>query len=293
MAGTKDLKHQYVQLKDLRVHYVEEGHGETVFLMHGWPGFWFDWHLNIPIIAEHFRVIAPDMRGYGDTDKPDLPPEKGYTLNMAVKDLVELMDQLGIEKAYFVGHDYSSMVLHKFVRRHPERVNRLMLFNPLMPGCEGRYLSPGHFPESWYSQFHQLPMSDQLVGASAQNIEIYFRHFLSHWSHNKSLFTDEEIKIYVENFLKKGNVVGGFNWYRANLSIHSQPWDPIDRTISEIETRVLWGMSDPVVPVTWSDLVPLWYKNYTYKVIPNCGHFVGREAHELVNKEIIDFFSKK
>ncbi|HWQ28249.1 MAG TPA: alpha/beta fold hydrolase, partial [Dehalococcoidia bacterium] len=74
-----DWNHQYAEVNGLRYHYVRHGAGAPVFLVHGWPGFWYEWSRTIPALAERFDVVAPDMRGFAYTDKPDLPPEQGYT----------------------------------------------------------------------------------------------------------------------------------------------------------------------------------------------------------------------
>lgn len=286
----EQFTHNFAQLAEIKMHYVKEGNGEPVLLVHGWPGFWWEWNLNIPVLAESYTVIAPDMRGYGDSDKPDLNNVANYHLDKTVEDLAQLLDHLNIAQAYVVGHDWSSVVMHKFVRKHRNRVKKAAIFNPLLPGVEGRYLSVMHFQESWYSQFHQWPLSVDLVSASRQNVETYYRHFFSHWSSNPNLYTQEEMDIFVDNFMKPGNVHGGFNWYRANLNIASVVWTALDRTLSDVPTLFLWGMDDPVVPAVWSDTIPMWYTNYTYRALPNVGHFVMREAPDIVNSSLKEFF---
>jgi epoxide hydrolase 4 len=116
---------------DVNIHYVREGSGEPLFLFHGWPGFWYDYWMNIKELAKQFDVIAVDLCGYGDTDKPgydpatrriQLDPVQHYDLDTTVDDAMRLAKALGIEKAHWVGHDWSSLLMHKFVRRYPEMV---------------------------------------------------------------------------------------------------------------------------------------------------------------------------
>lgn len=282
----EDFKHHTVQLKDVKMHYVREGKGPPLLLWHGWPGFWWEWHKNIGELAKHFDVIVPDMRGYGDTEKPDLKDIQSYHLNHVVEDYAQLMDALGIKQAYIVGHDYASVVAHKFIRKYRNRVIKACIMDPIVPGFGPRYLSPGHFPESWYSQFHQLDMAVDVVSSSREATKRYFKHFFSHWSYNKDLITEEEMEILTDNFVKPGNIHGGFNFYRANLSMTSNPWTPLDRTISDLPTTFLWGMGDPVVPSVWSNDVPLWYNNYTMEYVPDGGHFLMWEKADLVNDRL-------
>ncbi len=109
-----------------------------------------------------------------------------------------------------VGHDYAAMVVHKLVRKHRDMVMRAAILNPITPGFESRYLSPAHFPESWYSQFHQLDMGVELVSSSREACSTYFRHFLNHWSHDRQLFAGDELEVYVDTFLQPVEDCGHF-----------------------------------------------------------------------------------
>jgi len=278
----ESFKHREAKLPGIKIHYVREGSGPPLLLMHGWPGFWYEWYKCIDGLAQHFDVILPDFRGYGDSEKPNLEDISKFHLDLVTEDQANLLQHLNIPKAYVVGHDYSALVMHKFVRKHRDMTIRGLTIDPIVPGFEGRYLSVGHFPESWYSQFHQLDMAVKLVSSSREACQIYFKHFLSHWSYNKNAFTDEELEIYTDNFMKPGNIHGGFNFYRANLSLTSRPWTALDRTISDVKMTFLQGMGDTVVPSVWTDLVAGWYNNYTMEYVPDGGHFLMVEKPDLV-----------
>jgi pimeloyl-ACP methyl ester carboxylesterase len=278
----EQFKHFEAELPGIRIHYAREGSGPTLLLMHGWPGFWWEWHKCIGELAESFDVIVPDLRGYGDSEKPDLNDLQQFHLNVVTDDQANLLEHLGIERAYVVGHDYSALVMHKFVRTYRPLAIRGLTIDPIVPGFESRYLSVGRFPESWYSQFHQLDMAVDLVSSSRKAGETYFKHFLSHWSYDKNAFTNEELEIDTDNFMKPGNIHGGFNYDRANLSITSQPWTGLDRTISDLPMTFLQGMGDTVVPSAWTDLVASWYNNYTIEYVADGGHFLMIEKPELV-----------
>lgn len=283
----ESFKHYEAKLDDITLHYVREGKGPPLLLMHGWPGYWWEWYKCIEELAKSFDVIVPDMRGYGDSEKPDLKDLSKFHLNLVADDHAKLLKHLGISKAYVVGHDYSALVMHKFVRVYRDMVIKALTIDPVVPDFELRYLSVGHFPESWYSQFHQLDMAVELVSSSREATKIYFKHFLSHWSYNKNLITDEEMEIYTDNFVKPGNIHAGFNFYRANLSVSSIPWTPLDRTISSVPMTFLQGMGDTVVPSIWTDLVAKWYNNYTIEYVPDSGHFMMMERPDLVIDRIL------
>ena len=101
------LEHHYVQVNGIRMHYVRAGHGsELVVLLHGFPEFWYSWRYQIPALAEHFTVIAPDLRGYNETEKP----RGGYEIRSLVQDIVDLIGALGFEKVHLVGHEWGGMI---------------------------------------------------------------------------------------------------------------------------------------------------------------------------------------
>lgn len=278
----EDFKHYEVQLSDVKIHYVREGSGPTLLLVHGWPGFWWEWSKVIGPLSEHFDVVVPDMRGFGDSEKPDLYDLGQYALERTTDDQAGLLDALGIDKAYVVGHDYGAIVIHKFIRKYEERAIKAAIFDPVTPDFGAFYLGVPHIAESWYSQFHQTDMSVELVTSSREACRIYFKHFFDHWSYLPPLLTQEELEIHVDNCMKPKNVHGGFNYYRSNLSVTSDPWTDLDRTVSDLPVTMLWGMGDPVVPPTLIDQVPKYYSNYTMELIQDAGHFMMVEKPDVV-----------
>ena len=279
----EEFERDRVRLKDVEIHYVREGSGPPVILLHGWPGFWWEWHKNIGELAQHFDVIAADMRGYGDSEKPDLSRIELFHTERVVDDLSQLIDEFGFGRVNLAGHDYSAIVIHKFVRKYREKVERAFVMHPIVPGFDERYMSAAHFGESWYAKFHQLDMAVDIVTSSRAACKAYFAHFLSHWSHDKDLFSDEELDIYVDNYMRPGNVHGGFNFYWAG---QRGTWTKLDYTISDCPMTFLQGLEDLCIPSTWTDLVPSWYNNYSIEYVPEAGHFMMCERPEFVNSRI-------
>ena len=273
--------HHYAQLRDIKLHYVREGSGPPLILLHGWPGFWWEYHRNIGPLAKDFDVIVPDMRGYGDSEKPPLDQPKLFSPDYVVDDIDALMAHLKIDQAYLVGHDWAAIILHKFVRKHSKRVIKAMIMDPIMPGAEQRYLSAEHAKESWYFWFHQLDMSVDLVASSREATKMYYKHFLSHWSYDKNLWSDKEIEIYTDNYRKPGNIQGGFNTYRGFAG-----FTDADKTMSSIRMSFLSGQGDTVISPKWVDLIPTFYDNYTLETVADGGHYMMREKSELVNDRI-------
>jgi pimeloyl-ACP methyl ester carboxylesterase len=229
------------------------------------------------------------MRGYGYTDKPDLPPEEGYSDTAMAEVLRALVQHLGFERVNIVSHDFGAVWVQRFARTYRDMVEKLVFFDPPYPGIGMRLMELQHVPQVWYMMFHQLPWAEELVGSSRRATELYLRHFLSHWSYDKSLWTDEEVAEFVEAFSQPGMLRGGFNCYRAMLRTVGRGLggDPQIRA----PTLVLWAENDPIFPAAWADKLGEFFPNLTLRTVPECGHWVQREKPELVNQAIAEFIA--
>lgn len=285
--------HEYADVNGIRVHYVRHGAGETVFLLHGWPEFWHVYRKNIGPLAEKFDVIAPDLRGFGATEKPGTPDPPEALRERMVEDLGALADSLGLERFGIVSHDVGSYVAQAFAREQPERVSGLFFFNCVYPGIGRRWTEPDSIKEIWYQTFNQQPWAADLVGSDRESCRRYIGHFLDHWAHESGLF-GEDIEQWIDNFMKPGNLQGGFDWYLASDSSRMRMMRDGALEMAKIETpaRFLWGESDPVLKSEWADRLGDYFANYELNVASGAGHFVHYERPELANGEILDFFEK-
>ena len=283
-----DWKHNHLTLSNLRMHYVRQGAGPKLVLLHGWPEFWYTWRKNIPVLSERFDVIAPDLRGFGDSDKPShIPSVSDYA-----DDIIKLLDALDIEHAGLVGHDVGAFVMQDLAQRYQDRINGLFFFNCPHPGIGTRWLDHGHYKELWYQSFNQMDWSAELVGYSRDTCRLYFRHFLNHWSCTQGCF-DEDLEVWVDNFMKPGNLEGGFNWYRAVAEYRQEIIENGVPDTPPIETPcyVLWGKDDAVLRAEWSDNIKEQFRNATVEIAERAGHFVHYERPSLANQRIMSFFS--
>ena len=281
-------KHDHVTLPNLKMHYVREGDGTPLLLLHGWPEFWYTWRKNIPTLAERFDVIAPDFRGSGESENPEAVPDVGDY----AEDIVQFIDALDLPKVGLVGHDVGAFVMQDIARRIPDRINGLFFFNCPHPGIGTRWLDGGHYKELWYQAFHQLDWSAKLVGQSRDTCRVYFQHFLNHWAHADGQF-DEDLEAWVDNFMTCGNLQGGFNWYRAVANYRQKIIDEGVPSLAPIKipTYVLWGESDTVLRPEWSDGIEKYFPNITVEIAKDAGHFVHYESPSLANNRILAFFS--
>jgi pimeloyl-ACP methyl ester carboxylesterase len=288
-----EWNHQYLEANGIRVHYVRHGEGFPLVLLHGWPEFWYTWRKNMPVLAGEFDVVAPDLRGFGDTDKPGLPDLPKELLGNLVEDLRGLVDSLGFERFGVVSHDVGAYVAQGFARKYPGRLGGLFFFDCPYPGIGRRWADPDSINEIWYQTFNQQSWTASLVGENRKTCETYFRHFLDHWAHEPGLF-DEDLGLWVDNFMKPGNLQGGFDWYigtnesRLDLIRNGPP----DLPKIETPTRIRWGEYDSVLKVKWADRLEDYFADLDFAPMRDAGHFAHYERPDLANREISDFFGK-
>jgi pimeloyl-ACP methyl ester carboxylesterase len=286
------FEHRFARTNGVDIHYVRQGSGFPIVLLHGWPEFWLVWRKIIGPLSDRFDVVAPDLRGFGQSSKPERSAQEGYRLEDHVADLLGLTEALGFERFGLVSHDVGAFVAQAFVRAHPGRVAGLFFFDCPYPGIGRRWADPDHLREIWYQSFHQLPLAAELVGTSRETVGRYLRHFLAHWAHDPAAFDDEDVVAWIDNFVAPGNLQGGFNWYaaahpaRLELMRHGAPELPL----IEVPTRVRWGASDPILKVEWADRLGDYFADVDFAPVEDAGHFVAWERPDFAVHEITEFF---
>lgn len=284
--------HQSVKANGLQLHFVREGEGTPLLMIHGWPGIWYDWSKQLPVLSQHFDCIALDMRGFGHSDKPELPPEMGYNDGSMAADILEVINELGLAKVGLIGHNFGCLWAQRFVRSHPERVSKLALFNPPYMGIGQRWREPQHGPQFWYQYFHNLEWSGAMVSATPESIRAYITYFLKDRPIKKAeAFTDEDMDVYVESYSLPGAIESGFKVFRSAFRGGNQIVLPEEKIIAH-ETLILWGEDDLCVPIRWSDRLGEYFSNYHFHRIAQCGHYPMRECPEKTNEYLIKFFAE-
>ncbi|HWT37896.1 MAG TPA: alpha/beta fold hydrolase, partial [Paraburkholderia sp.] len=153
MTNTIDLTHHTITANGIRQHYVEAGEGAPVVLLHGFPETHHAWRHQIPVLAERYRVIAPDLRGYGETDKP----ASGYDKRTMANDLRALLRELSIERVALVGHDRGARVATRFAKDHPDVVDRLVVMDNVPTRIVAQSIDAKIARAYWFFLFHQVP----------------------------------------------------------------------------------------------------------------------------------------
>lgn len=281
--------HDIIRANGAAFHVVRTGRGRPLLLLHGWPEFWLTWEPVMQRLAGSFELIAPDLRGFGDSDKPAGPfgPDDHAT------DMLALLDKLGLGTVGLVGHDVGGALMQPLARRAPERVAGLFFFDFVYPGIGARMGAPDRLNEIWYQSFHQMEMAPALVGASRESCRTYLAYFLRHWTHRKHAF-DDVIEIFADTFMKPGNLAGGFAHYRAAHAGRIAMMDGTAPALPPIgrPTCVRWAEHDPVFPAAWTDRLKETFPDLDLAPFPDVGHFPHREDPDRAAAEIGAFFAR-
>jgi pimeloyl-ACP methyl ester carboxylesterase len=265
------------------------GTGKPLLLLHGWPEFWLTWEPVMTRLAGRYTLIAPDLRGFGDSDKPQGP----YGPDQHAADMLALMDALDVRRFGVVGHDVGGAAMQPLARTAPERLAGLFFFDFVYPGIGARMGAPDRLNHIWYQSFHQMEMAPALVGATRESCRTYIGHFLKDWSHRKNAF-DDVLEAFTDNFLKQGNLAGGFAHYRAAHAgrVRMMQGEAPKLPPIEVPTCVRWAEHDPLFPYAWTDRMGETFSKLDLAMFAGVGHFPHREDPDRAASEIGAFFEK-
>ncbi|MDA9436125.1 alpha/beta fold hydrolase [Bradyrhizobium sp. CCBAU 51627] len=283
------MEHLTISANGAKFHVVRAGSGKPLLLLHGWPEIWLTWEPVMSRLSHRFSLIAPDLRGFGDSDKPD----GAYGPDGHAADMLALMEGLGIERFGVVGHDVGGAVMQPLARKAPERLAGLFFFDFVYPGIGPRMAAPDRLNHIWYQSFQQMEMAPLLVGATRESCRLYIAHFLKGWAHRKDAF-DDVLDLFGDTYFRDGNLAGGFAHYRAShagriamMKGEAPLMPPI-----EVPTCVRWAEHDPLFPYAWTDRLGETFAQLDLAMFPDVGHFPHRENPERAAAEIAGFFQR-
>jgi epoxide hydrolase 4 len=279
--------HQFIEANQVRLHYVEQGQGDLVVLLHGFPEFWYSWRYQIPVLARYFKVVVPDLRGYNDSDKPST----GYDLETLTDDIRCLITQLGYTRAHVVGHDMGGAIAWNLAQKFPGSIDRLGILNAPHPQRFLRSLPSNldQLQRSWYMFAFQLPLLPEWLIQS--NLREFIVGAFRDQAVRKGVFTAEHVNLYAAALRKPGAIVAALNYYRQILTPAAwlQSWlkSPI---LVQSPTLVMWGEGDAFLSRSLiDDLEKLVAAPFALKLVPDCGHWIQQEAPQTVNRELLAF----
>ena len=282
------VKHHYADVSDVLLHYVTAGEGPPVVLIHGYPQTWWEWRHQIPVLAEKYTVIAPDMRGLGDSSRP----QTGYDKKTIAHDIWQMVNgELGYDSFYLVGHDWGGPTAYALAAAHPNAVKRLVIIDVPIPGCGGDFSQGGR---RWHHQFHMTLDLPEALTAGRENI--YLAWFYRTFAYRPDAIGTDDIAEYVRTYSQPGAMRAGFNLYRAAAQDVSDNQASIARQKLPMPVlTVSGGTSYPHgrgrVSETKNSLERV-AVDVRGEIVPDCGHFVPEEAPEFLNERLLAFFAE-
>ena len=281
------IEHRYVEARGARFHVASAGAGPPLLLLHGWPEFWLSWEPVMQRLADRFMLIAPDLRGFGQSDKPD----GDWGAEDHAQDMLALLEALGVPRAGIVGHDVGGAVIQSLARAAPGRCRGLFLFDFVYPGIGARMGAPDRLTEIWYQSFNQLPVAVAMMAGNEAATRAYFSHIIRHWCHRKDAF-DAVMDEFVANFMAPGNLAGGFAWYRAAHAgrVAMMQGGAAALPTIDVPTCVRWAEHDPLFPFGWTDRLGETFSHLDLAIFGDVGHFPHREDPDRAAAEIGRFF---
>jgi pimeloyl-ACP methyl ester carboxylesterase len=270
--------------------YDRSGAGEPVVLLHGWPGDRTDYQALVPLLEGDAEVVAPDLRGFGASDRHPAPPAEAYSATAQARSVLGLVDQLGLANPVLAGYDIGSRIAQAAARAAPGRVRSLVISPPL-PGGGRRVLEPEAQREFWYQPFHNLGLVEELLDGRPEAVRSYLRHFWSHWSGPSFEPDDRRLDHLAEMYSPPGAMTASVAWYRAGsgmvaMSLAERAPAPGDRLA--VPTTILWPEHDPLFPPAWSDRLGEFFGDVRVRHLDGVGHFTPVEAPDAFAAAIRD-----
>jgi pimeloyl-ACP methyl ester carboxylesterase len=294
------MAERLLRLNGIELNVVEEGAGPAVVLCHGFPELAFSWRHQIPVLATNgYRVIAPDMRGFG---RSSIPPEiEAYDVVSLCRDMTGLLDALGEDAAIFVGHDWGASLVWSLAVLEPERVRAVAgLSVPFVPRAPAAPIPimRRHLGEDFYIVWFQKPgPADEALARNVSRTLTTSRQWTSAWADEigsvpkrAPWLSEDELAVYVDAFERTG-FTGGLNWYR-NIDRNWELTESVaDRHVVQ-PALFLTGELDPVRRFMPAAAMQGWVDDLRAEiVIPDAGHWVQQQAPDPVNAALLEFLA--
>lgn len=280
-APPANFKHQMANVNGVNIHYVIGGEGEPLVLVHGFGQNWYMWNRILPELSKHFTVIAPDLRGVGESEKT----AGGYDKKTMATDIHELVKKLGYKSIKLAGHDIGLMVAYAYAAQYGAEVKKLALMDALLPGIEPVWSD--FSGKAWWFGFFARPVAGELVAGQAKE---FLTDFWPVVGHVKDPFTKEEIAEFIRAYSVPGATTGSFHWFGEfphdaidNKEFSKQKLQmPVLSMGAEFGSGSFLAAHCRVVAVNVKEIK-----------LAGVGHWILQEATDSVQKDLLDFFTDK
>lgn len=274
---SSNLNSHFKQVNGMRLHYIDQGHGPLIVLLHGWPETSAMWLDTMQGLSKQYHVVAPDLRGLGQSEHT----KAGYDKKTIATDIKALITALGEKHAVIIGHDMGGKVAYTMAHLYPDSVSKLVLVDCLIPGTENADAFNGG---AWHYGFHMAPNIPEMLTKGHE--KSYLRAQIDAMSFNKEAIDDKKLNEYVKYYASEGGMTAGFNYYRALKE---------DRQLAATFRNK--PLTIPVLTISGRHSVAEKLPQALAKeassiksvVIENSGHFVPEESPQAFQTTLIEF----
>jgi pimeloyl-ACP methyl ester carboxylesterase len=294
------MAERQLRLNGIELHVVEEGSGPLVVLCHGFPELAFSWRHQIPALADAgYRVVAPDMRGFGQSSRPQ--EVEAYDVEALCGDMTGLLDALGEDSAIFAGHDWGASLVWSLAVLEPARVRAVAgLSVPFVPRAPAAPIPimRRHLGEDFYIVwFQQLGPADEALARDVRRTLTTSRQWTAAWGSELDSvpkrapwLSEDELAVYVDAFARTG-FTGGLNWYR-NIDRNWELTEAVAERHVVQPAFFLTGELDPVRNFMPAAAMQGWVDDLRAEIIvPGAGHWVQQQAPDAVNASLLEFLA--
>lgn len=279
MDTDSDVAHATARVNGVKLHYVTAGEGDPLVLLHGWPQTWYEWRHVLPELADEYTVIAPDLRGMGDSASP----QAGYDADTVATDVRELAGALGYDQVAVVGHDWGMPAAYAYAAQYRDEVRALAVLEAGLPGIREDEKSG----TLWHIPFHQVRDLPELLVRG--NERAYLSWFYRELAYDPSAVGTAALEEYLRTYAAAGGLRGGFEHYRAadataqNNREHAET--PLEIPVLALGGAVSFGS----VPV--DDMAAV-ASDVDGEVVDNCGHWLPEERPAFLAERLLDFLAE-
>lgn len=280
------VEHKYADAGGVRLHYAEAGSGEPVVCVHGWPQNWWEWRGIIPGLAERYRVICPDLRGFGWSEAP----ARGYEKEQFATDIAALLDALGLAQVRLIAHDWGGVAGFILCVRRPDLVRQYLALNTghLWPRMEGRRLPD--LRRFWYQWVISAPVLGRLAVQRLARLPGSQSYRITGSS---SAWSEEDTRIFLGQFAERSRANASVQTYRAFVTRELAAMVRGRYRDSRLTVPTLWlhGADDPVIRPFMTRGTEPYADDLNVELVEGVGHFIADERPDLVLERALSFFA--
>ena len=285
---SRTFSHHFAAVNGIRLHYVMGGQGDPIVLFHGYPETWYDWRKVMPLLAKHYTVIAPDMRGLGESS---IPADGDYTKKTVADDIYKLVHSLGLRRVFLVSQDMGAPVAVDYAALHPDEVRGLVFIDSGIPGYGLEQAMDTAHGGAWHFGFFAAPEFPEMLTRGREREFLTAFAYRGHYVYQKAAFTEADITEYVRHYTKPGGMTAGFGYYRAFAQDAKDNLEILGK--AKLTLPILAVGGEHGLGEFGKKNLDTVATNVTGLIIKDCGHFVNEEKPDELSQAMLAFFAGK